>query len=362
MAEDIVLDIHIKKHTNCMRPIVLDITKKPLGYLNGLDGLRAMCAIILLWRHINQADFCIWGGQSLSSIRLPECCAYIFFVLSGFLAGYRSEGVLKSTGAYYGKRARKILPLYYGYIAVSVLAFALLGRADEVANAGLWYYLLLIPQVPFAASSINAVLPLVHLWFVGVIVLFYTLFPLFCGKKRLVAGITVGWALLKWGLYIVVGKDTFAYRFVSVTAFDCLFLGVWFGLLWRQGNVFLTGIAESRVMAVLAWGFFLLSGIYMKFIPSPARIEFMAGIGALLILNQISRQPVFSLENRVFRWLGAISYEIYVVQILVIMLLSMLYTNLGWHWPGLVIYGACTVVVVFVSEMIPRTRFLKNRR
>ncbi len=317
------------------------------NYLAGLDGLRAICALILLWGHIPQPDFCEWGG--LLSIRWPECCAYIFFVLSGFLAGYKSDGVLKSPRAYYRKRARKILPLYYGYIAVSVLAFILLGRVSDVVNAGLWYYVLMIPQVPFAASGIDGVLPLVHLWFVGVIVLFYALFPLYGGKKRLAAGIAVSWALLKWGLYVVVGKDAFAYRFVSVTAFDCLFFGVWLGMLWRQGNGVLTRIAENRVLAVFAWGLFLLSGIYGKYIPAPMRIEFMAGVGAMLILNQISRKPVLSLENRVCRWLGSISYEIYVVQILVIMLLSMLYTHAGWSWPGLVIYGVCTVVVVFVA-------------
>ena len=104
------------------------------GHLKGLNGIRAICALILLWGHIPQPDFCNWG--QILSLPLPDCCAYIFFVLSGFLAGYTSYSDF-STSLYYQKRARKILPLYYGYVLLSVTTFIVLGKEDDVITPNL---------------------------------------------------------------------------------------------------------------------------------------------------------------------------------------------------------------------------------
>ena len=108
-------------------------------YVKGLNGIRALCALFLLWGHISQHDFCQWEIRSLP---LLECSAYVFFVISGFLAGYRIDkinGVL----AFYKKKARRFLPLYYSYLVFSVLAFFAIGRAYEVFNIRLLYYLFL---------------------------------------------------------------------------------------------------------------------------------------------------------------------------------------------------------------------------
>ena len=136
-----------------------------------------------------------------------------------------------------------------------------------------------------------------------------------------------------------------------MTAFDCLFIGVFLGLAVGARKSWAVRIGENRLVAVLVWEAFLLSGLYGGYVPAPVRVEFMAALGALLILNQVSARPVLSLENKVLNWLGSISYEIYVVQILVIMLLSMLYVHAGWQWPGVVILAVCTVAVVGVAAV-----------
>lgn len=321
--------------------------------LNGLDGFRALLALIILWGHIPQVDFCEWG-EAMNSlfVRFPPCCAYLFLVLSGFLAGYKSRDRV-SARSYYLRRAKKILPLYYGYIIVTILAFWFLGRVDEVVNPNLLYYVFLVPSLPFCTSS--GTLPLVHLWFVGTVVLFYLTFPLFMrvkddAKPEVAISLAVTWALLKWSIYLFVGKDTFIYRFVSVTAFDCMYLGVFLGCAVKERMRWAILISKNQVLASVVWMLFLLSGLYGSIIPAPARIEYMALLGALLILNQVSSRPVLSLENKVMNYLGGISYEIYVVQILVIMLLSMLYVHAGWHWPLIVIFLLCTVAVVGVAK------------
>ena len=117
--------------------------------IKGLNGIRALCALFILLGHISQRDFCQW---EILSLPLPECCAYVFFLISGILAGYRID----QTGddlSYYRKKARRILPLYYSYIIISVLLFVALGRSDEVLDSRMWYYLFLVPQIPFCGLS-----------------------------------------------------------------------------------------------------------------------------------------------------------------------------------------------------------------
>ena len=110
-------------------------------------------------------------------------------------------------------------------------------------------------------------------------------------------------------------------------------------------------IAENKLLSIVVWILFLMSGVYGIFIPAPVRNEYVAVLTGLLILNQVSSQPILSLENRTCRWLGSISYELYITHILVIMLLSMWYTKAGWQWPGIVIYLVCTMAAVLVSAL-----------
>ena len=327
------------------------------GRLKGLDGIRAMCALFILWGHIPQETFGGWGEiNDCRTISLPILCAYVFFVLSGFLAGYNTQGKIDQQ-LYYKRRARRILPLYYIYIIACIIVFICIGRSNEVLNPGILYYFLLLPEIPFSISQ--GLVPLVHLWFVGVIVLFYFLYPFYSRinekyKCKVAFLFALFWALLKWLLYLLVGKDTFVYRFVGITSFDCLFLGIWLGTLWRMNNPSVMRIARNRSICTAAWGLFLCSGIYGNYVPAPARTEFIAILAGLLMLNQVSDKPVLPLENKLLKWMSSISFEIYVVHILIIIILSLIYSKAGWHWPSFVIYAVCTLVVIMISDFCSR--------
>lgn len=69
--------------------------------LTGLDGLRFVAIMILVWGHCAQRDFVSLGnGSTIMSLPLPDGCLTILFVLSGFLAGYFPEKT-KDVKAYY---------------------------------------------------------------------------------------------------------------------------------------------------------------------------------------------------------------------------------------------------------------------
>jgi len=322
--------------------------------VKGLNGIRALCAVFILLGHISQRDFCQW---EIVSLPLPECCAYVFFLISGFLAGFRVD----QTGDfldYYRKKARRILPLYYCNVTVSVLLFVILGRSNEVLDSRLWYYLFLVPQIPFCSHT--GILPLVHLWFIGTIVIFYILFPLFTSlrdDRRIVgaATIAIAWLLLKLALRFFAGTESVLYRFVAVTSLDVLFAGVWAGLLMKEGNPFLQRMKKATWLGIIAWLLFLCSGLYERLIPAPIRVEYISLLALVIIICQQADSPVPNLEIRFWDWLGEISYEIYVVQIIVIVLLSWLYSVVGIVIPAFIIYSVSTAVVVGIAWCFHRT-------
>ena len=316
--------------------------------IQGLNGIRALCALFILLGHISQRDFSLW---EIDSLPLPECCAYVFFLISGFLAGFRidkTKGVLP----YYKKKARRILPLYYSYLVISVLVYWAVGRSDQILDARLFYYIFLVPQIPFCSQT--GILPLVHLWFIGTIVFFYAIFPFFAilkENKRVVAAavIAIAGLLIKLAWRVFFGTDSVLYHLVAVTSLDVLFAGVWLGLLMKEGHSLLDKARRWTWLGIIAWLLFLCSGLYGRLIPAPLRIEYIALLAMAMVITQQRVSPVPNLEYGFIDWLGNISYEIYVVQIIVIVLLSLAYSIIGMDIPGFVIYIVCTVTVIGVA-------------
>ncbi len=318
-------------------------------YLKGINGLRLLFAITLLLGHIPQPDFADWG-KTLAQIPWPISCAYAFFALSGFLAGYHSKRNISAL-SYYKKKAKRLLPLYYLYILVVILVYYLFNWADTVWKPNLLLYLFLIPEIPFCSYS--GIIPLVHLWFIGVLVFFFLIFPLFTRieekkQPRAAIIICISWFVIKICTYLI-NKESFAYRFTGVMSLDCLFLGAFVGILSRDNNKLEKEIAENQPISISIWILFLTSGIYGKFIPSVIRNEFIAVITVLLILSVSSSRPIINLENRTLNKLGAISYEIYVVQILTIILTSYLYSRLNLDLSSFAIYAICIIATLLVS-------------
>lgn len=235
-------------------------------YLKGLNGLRALCALFILLGHISQTDFCDWGGREILSIPVPECIAYVFFVISGVLAGYRLE-TITMLGTYFKKKAWRLLPLYYVYVLLTIVVYLVLGWGKDVLNGRLFYYLLLAPEIPFCTAT--GILPLVHLWFIGVLILFYILVPILAmvereNRNQVSLALAISWFFLKVLSYFVFGKHSFIYRFCGTACFDILFFSVFIGLYMRGrlrcdaelgGNII-------KPVSILSWALFLGSGLY----------------------------------------------------------------------------------------------------
>ena len=170
--------------------------------------------------------------------------------------------------------------------------------------------------------------------------------------------ISLFWLILKWSLYIFIGKDTFIYKFVGCTAFDILFLGFLVGIMASNESQVISKIADNKFVSIFTWVLFITLHYWGAYIPAPARTEVFAVISVLLILGQLSDKVLISLENKPLKWIGNISYEIYVIQIPVIISLSYLFEVLGIKPCGIIVYTICIIITILAALILKNVRLI----
>ncbi len=293
-------------------------------YLNGLNGLRALAAGTVLLGHIH---------DGLPSLGLPffgrtQCGLFavtVFFALSGFLITHLLLREKESTGKigiknFYIRRTLRIWPLYFFFFGCALLFNYLV---DEPYDKSLILYTLL-----FAGHIPNCLNHFIgnagHLWSLGVEEQFYLIWPwLIRFSKRPIVALSVFLILF----FVVKGIARFAfggehpvYYFFYITRFDCMAIGGIAAWLHLRGiPAQLRAILFSLPVQISCW-LCLLAVIPDKFHVFSFLDHFLiAVVTSILILNLIANpRPLFRLENRLLRYLGGISFGLYMWHSLII--------------------------------------------
>ena len=156
-----------------------------------LDALRALAIIFIVVHHLIDYAYTYFS--------LPESIYYIdfhlfpvfffglalFFFVSGYAIYYNNQtvGTKRAVGGFLKKRAIRIYPLYW----IAIAAFIVLGIGAWGHNTA-W----IIAQICGAQGLLapRFGMPVITLWFIGVILLFYLIYPLVVSisntSKRLV--------------------------------------------------------------------------------------------------------------------------------------------------------------------------------
>lgn len=291
------------------------ISSKDKLYLPGLNGIRAVAALSVLFGHM-WAPFGDWGiGEPPIQFPWPSGPVTTFFVISGFLITYLLMNEVGKTndvsiGKFYMRRILRIWPLYYGYFVLALIVVA--AFKGEINSAG-WFYGFFSGNISHAIGI--GIIPLYHFWSLGVEEQYYAWYPWMVkyNKKHIlyaVCGLCALWFGVKLGLYAFAGKGI-AYRIFAVTQFDCMMLGAAGAIMYYRGTEWFAQLCSNRYIAVIAWILFFTSGLWAKYLPSPITNEVIALVSLLVIMAGLLRKPI--LENRVMNYLGKISYGIYVI-------------------------------------------------
>ena len=308
-------------------------------YLPGLDGLRAIAVLAVLFFHSAPG---IPAGGFLG--------VEVFFVISGFII---TRGLLTERGrsgsigmwAFWGRRARRLLPALFLLLAAVVVYSAAFERStlaalrEDVVAALLYvtnWHLIISGQPYFETFTRPSLLR--HLWSLAVEEQFYVVWPLIMvgglalfGRRALFALIVAGAiaSAVAMALMYENGASVSRVYYGTDTRAAGLLIGAALAFVWtpgvvetvsRRNRLIPLDILGLAAVAVLAWLFFWLhddnpflyrGGFFVCGIAT-------AGLIAAVVNRRSASARLFGVQP--LPWIGLRSYAIYL-----------------WHWPVLML-------------------------
>lgn len=320
---------------------------------DNLDGLRAISCIAIIGYHVKKWTDMPLGGIGGRVVSTLTQFVPLFLILSGFgmFCGYyeRIRNNQISLNDFYKKRYRKLFP----YMAFVLLIYILIERSLPGTIEALTESTLVFGLLPNNNLNVLGIG-----WTVGVIFLFYMLFPFIvftCWTKRR-AWVTLVISVL---LSIFCSEYFFSSEFVInfVQRHSFLYCSPFFiagGVLYLYNEPIRGFVSKHR------WPSFticVILSIAFCFCPSSVfgiSITMLKGLLVFMpwICYSISVESKV-LNNKVAKWISNISLEIYLAQSLVYLAVGKTIGNdwagLGWkgyflNW--ILIFAGCIVFVM----------------
>ena len=298
--------------------------------IRNLDTFRAIAAIVVMIGHIELFLQNTRGGCLFNMVPSGHTAVLMFFIISGFLITFLLTKEKEKFGSillkdFYFRRALRIYPLYYLILLISSLFFLTPPSCKTIAFA-----VTILPNVSHSIGYEWTVSP--QIWSIGVENLFYIFFPLimlFVPNRRmllLLLIMTVGLAILPHAIDFVnirtIQNESLAHfnqKFFFCNKFDSLLIGCMAGFAFAENHKLLNVIYNKwlffvcAILAVVMWG----GNIETKHFND----ELMSLLFAVVILNVCTNTQLnITFENRITKFLGRISYGIYMYHWIILLL------------------------------------------
>jgi peptidoglycan/LPS O-acetylase OafA/YrhL len=291
-------------------------------HIPALDGLRGLAVLAVMFHH---------SVPNFQSLRLEKVADFgwigvdLFFVLSGFLI----TGILvdsKGQGNYfrgfYWRRVLRIWPLYYGLVLLVYLIGPHLRLATNwnISAYSPWIYIFFLQNV---LTPDWGIYPLTPTWSLAIEEQFYLIWPLAVRflSARILRSVLIALLVLSpvaRGVAVHFGTSWHFVYTLPWLRLDGLAIGGLIAIVLRE-QAFVSDKWKSYVKAVLAigvvgatvtlWRHALpLSGLESIWIYSWLALMF----GAILFLAIVGK-PASILEARWLRYVGEISYGLYLL-------------------------------------------------
>ena len=304
-------------------------------YIPALDGLRALAILLVIPHNLDMlsAPYNVLEILPVTVMHAGWIGVQLFFVLSGFLITGNlldTRGAGNYYSAFIGRRALRILPLYYGMLLVTFVLVPLWATLpQQLRDTGhnqvwLWTFLL-----NWSAPYGRTVAGFGHFWSLAVEEQFYLLWPFVIAccspRKALWAGVGVACAALlcRWGLTAAHFPQDALYMF-TVSRMDALALGAAAAAALRiptlratiERHAYRIAVAAAAILLV---DFFLTRGYAAYDVRSQSYgyTVLAAGFALCMLVTAVPVAGVPALIVHALQWrplkmVGRYSYAMYV--------------------------------------------------
>ncbi len=363
----------------------------------GLDVLRAMAICLVLVSHT--FEFFVPNLSAESARFFGFWGVEIFFVLSGFLIGrillkqfYGETGLgRKELKRFWIRRWFRTLPLYYLCLAIYLVTYFILGLEVGVSLGDL------LPYVVFLQNSISPHPGFYAIaWSLSIEEWFYLCFPVGLMVSSLLAGRkqSAVWVLILSVVMVSLGLRLYLsttydlawgpwYRKMIFWRLDSITMGVAAAALsLRGGSVFsddgLLSVNRSRrsrrrVLTIVSIGAVaVLSGYFWKTYVTTGESNLFLdtiffnlcsiALAGLLPVFYIWRQCTWPILGGIVTWLSKISYSLYLIHWLVLIVsVHVLELPYGWQYFLLIISVSMIIATMLYQFFEKPTTRLRER-
>ena len=379
-------------------------------FFNGLNEFRAFAALAVIFHHIelfksrDHISSLFGSGYFLYFIsNVGKNGVYLFFVLSGFLITYlllKEKEKFKTIffKKFFLRRIFRIWPLYYfiaiiGFILIPFLAhtfdifervpyyYELISNPKNYSLNAVLLYLLFLPNL---AKLYFRVPGCSQAWSVGVEEQFYILWPLliYVFSRKKIVWVFVLLLLIFIFSHIFIQPDSFhllpknssftamltprIYLILKILPIEYMTIGAIGGYLYAYQkdkiNLF-SKSSFSYLLVILITSLFLFIPIVEKYLQN----IILSILFLVLILITINDENTMAYRNKVFSYLGSISYGIYMYHPFVMFLVfpfanTYLKNNIIGY--NVFVYGlvvGLTLIISHLSYKFIELRFIKYK-
>lgn len=299
-------------------------------YFPNLNGLRFFAAFSVMIYHYFGKDI-IDGRYGVT----------LFFVLSGFLITYlllveKNQSKTISIKKFYVRRLLRIWPLYFLIVLIGSVCFYQQNDDSLIGSGGLLYYLLFLPNLAFVLGKSLSFASI--LWSVGAEEQFYMIWPWFLrGIKGLrllyfFIFVAIGWTILPYLLDFVNSNYLNTNVTLAVVSkvstkmgFHAMAIGAVFAWLYyfESARIHFLYSAYVQFITIVVLLIFWIGGVFPEVMWVDSLFALLFGV---LILNLATNPKVIlSLEYSVLKFLGKISFGLYVYHLIAFSLIEYFY-------------------------------------
>jgi peptidoglycan/LPS O-acetylase OafA/YrhL len=328
-----------------------------LSYRSEIDGLRAVAIIFIILSHFKQLNF-VSGGVN------------IFFVISGYLITHVLINEKINIFKFYKNRFFKLYPNIFLISLITIVLFLFFGGFQQwsiivssfiaTITGFLNFYLIKIGDVYGQENYINPFLPF---WAFCVIIQFYFIYPIilkfiffikikFNFKDNFVIYILILLSFILFSFYFLFKNNIFFSFYSPLSRYWQFILGsvLYFVILSKKKLYFKNLTIYFAVILIFIWQLNLElfdNWVKVQIILTIATSLFLYSFGTNFFNQILSIKPL--------TYLGKISYELYLIHMVVIYFVSL------WFEQGVIILSLSLLFLItyFYNKFINHILYKK---